>query len=187
MPEPQALVDADEIELACVRSGAGQTTEARAPGGAALASSDGAGAISDASGAPLLQARTAFAPNGKGGRLAVTDAQGRALGSAAITKFRFGPKALTATLLVSDPSGAELARFEPRDKKGQDVAIVAADGTPLGSLRQTGNDRGLRRSTTTYRLERAPGGAAQLRTLLLAIAMRHQALLVAARNNSDKR
>lgn len=66
------------------------------------------------------------------------------------------------------------------------MAILAADATPVGTLRQTGHDRGLRRSTTTYRLELGQVDE-PLRTLLLATALRHQALLVAARNVSADR
>ncbi|HWI08181.1 MAG TPA: hypothetical protein VNT54_11760 [Solirubrobacteraceae bacterium] len=71
--------------------------------------------------------------------------------------------------------------MEQRDGKGHDVAILAADGV-LGSLHQTGHDRGLRRSTTTYRPLLEDAGEEPVRALLVTTALRHQALLVAAKN-----
>lgn len=179
------LLQAQDLELTCMRSSDGQTTEARTPTGETVATSDGSGVIADPAGNVLLRAEVSF-PKGTSGRLDIADGAGRQLGSVGLGTFRFGPKALKATLIVSEAGGSEVARFEPQDKKGQDVAILAADATPVGTLRQTGHDRGLRRSTTTYRLELGQVDE-PLRTLLLATALRHQALLVAARNVSADR
>ena len=175
------LWHAGELVLACARSSAGQTTEARTPDGSTVAESDGAGTITDDSGAVLARATTSF-PKGSSGRLEIARADGGALGSVELTSFRYGPKALKGTLVVTDAGGREAGRFEPRDGKGHDVAILTADGAQIGSLRQTGHDRGLRRSTTTYRLLLDDAGDEPVRALLVTTAMRHQALLVAAKN-----
>ena len=175
------LWHAGELELACMRSSAGQTTEARTAGGSAVAAGDGSGTITDAAGAVVAHAKASF-PKGSSGRLDITDASGAALGSAELASFRFGPKALKGTLVVSDASGREVGRFEARDGKGHDVAISGPGGAQIGSLRQTGHDRGLRRSTTTYRLLLDDAGEEPARALLVVTAMRHQALLVAAKN-----
>lgn len=186
MTETAALLQAPELELKCARSSDGQTTEARVPGGDIVATSDGAGVIADPAGGVLLRASVSFAGAKAGsGRLDIADEPGRALGSVTLGAFRFGPKALKATLIVRDAAGNEVGRFEAQDKKGQDVAILAGDAQ-VGALRQTAHDRGLRRSTTTYRLELGHADA-DVRKLLLATALRHQALLVAARNASDNR
>ena len=186
MSEQVMLWQVDELELSCARSGDGQTTEARTRGGETIARSDGSGTITDAAGAVLLKAQIAF-PRGTAGRLEIADGDGQALGSVSIGKHRFGPKALKATLTVADAAGSEAARFEPRDKKGQDVAILAAGAVPLGALRQTGHERGLRRSVTTYRLELDAAADGPLRPLLLATSLRHHALLVTARNHHADR
>lgn len=175
------LWQAGELVLACARSSAGQTTEARSADATVVATSDGAGTISDATGTLLLQAKTAF-PKGTSGRLEITGANGAALGTAELRSFKFGPKALKGTIVVIDAAGVEAGRFDPRDGKGQDIAILDAGGGEIGSLRQTGHDRGLRRSTTTYELRIGEGAAPPARVLLVATALRHQALLVAAKN-----
>lgn len=186
MIETATLLQATELELKCARSSDGQTTEARVPGGEVVGTSDGSGVIADSGGGVLLRAKVSFAGAKAGsGRLDVADEAGQALGSVTLGSFRFGPKALKATLIVSDAAGNEVGRFEPQDKKGQDVAILAG-GAQVGTLRQTAHDRGLRRSATTYRLELGQAGE-RVRTLLLATALRHQALLVAARNAGDNR
>lgn len=175
------LWHAGELELACTRSSAGQTTEARTADGAAVATSDGTGTITDASGAVIAQAKASF-PKGSSGRIDIGDGGGAPLGSVELTSFRFGPKALKGTLVVTDASGREVGRFEAVDGKGQDVAISGPGGAQIGSLRQSGHDRGLRRSTTTYRLLLDDAGEPNVRALLVATALRHQALLVAAKN-----
>ena len=175
------LWHAGELDLACMRSSAGQTAEARTPDGASVATSDAKGTITDASGTVLAQAKASF-PKGSSGRLDISDGDGAPLGSVELTSFRFGPKALKGTLVVTDASGREVGRFEARDGKGQDVAISGAGGAQIGSLRQTAHDRGLRRSTTTYRLALDDAGEENVRALLVATALRHQALLVAAKN-----
>ena len=175
------LWHAGELELACMRSSAGQTTQARTADGDAIATSDGQGTITDGSGAVVAQAKASF-PKGSSGRLDVSDGAGTPLGSVELTSFRYGPKALKGTLVVSDASGREIGRFEARDGKGQDVAISGPGGAQIGSLRQTGHDRGLRRSTTTYRLLLDDAGEETVRALLVTTALRHQALLVAAKN-----
>lgn len=164
-----------------MRSSAGQTTEARTADGSPVGASDGSGTITGASGAVVAQAKASF-PKGSSGRLDISDGAGAALGAVELTSFRFGPKALKGTLVVTDASGRECGRFEARDGKGQDVAISGPGGAQIGSLRQTGHDRGPRRSTTTYRLLLDDAGEETVRALLVATALRHQALLVAAKN-----
>lgn len=85
------LLQAQELELTCMRSSDGQTTEARTPTGETVATSDGSGVIADPAGNILLRAEVSF-PKGTSGRLDIADGAGRQLGSAASARSASGPR-----------------------------------------------------------------------------------------------
>jgi hypothetical protein len=172
------------LEIVCERSSAGQTAEVHDGTGTPLATSDGAGTIRDRGGADVL--RTATSVEGPPrrnlvhARLTVSDAAGAALGEVRVVKYSSGPRSSKATLSVV-AGDAEVARLEPQDRKGEEIAVTAG-GTAVGTLRQTSRKRGLLRSSTTYRLELTGDLDAGTRPLVLAAAIRYHALVAATVN-----
>ena len=169
------------LELTCTRSSAGQTVEVQDGTGVPLASADDAGTIAASSGEPLLLAPLAWEgrrDRGTDAKLDVSDPAGTALGEVRVARYSVGPRSSKATLSISDATG-EVARLEPQDRKGEELVIAAGDAQ-AGVLRKTGRKRGLLRSTTSYRLELTGPLEGQLRTLVLAAAIRYQKLLTEA-------
>jgi hypothetical protein len=150
--EAHPLFSAAILQLSCTRSSAGQTAEVTDGAGLPLAGADGAGTITDRSGKPLLHAPIAFEGRGERGtdaRLEVSDGAGERLGEVRVVKFFYGPRSSRTTLAVTVADGQEVATFEPRDRKGEQVEITVGD-VPGGTLEQISRKRGILRSTTTY-------------------------------------
>lgn len=188
-PEAQALFGAAILKFDCTRSSAGQTADVTDGADAPLASVDGAGTVSDRSGNPLLRAPVVFEGRGDKGtdvKLEVSDAGGERLGEVRVTKYSFGPRSKKATLSATLPGGEEVAKLEPRDRGGEQLEIDLG-GASGGTLQQVSRKRGILRSTSSYRLELTGEIDRRVRPLVLAAAIRYQAVATAAANASQRR
>jgi hypothetical protein len=166
------------LELSCAGGVGGGSAEVSDGLGTPLASSDPAGTIADPGGTVLLRAPLRFEGRDDRGTNAMLDLSGpdgAPLGEVRVQKFSVGPRSRKATLSVTS-AGAEVARLEPED--GEESAITAG-GRAAGTLRRTGK-RGFIRSRTQYRLELTGEIDQRVRPLLLAAAIRQDALLTAA-------
>ena len=146
---------------------------------------DDAGAITDASGQVVLRAPFAWAPVSGRARALGTDAyvaasrpDGRSLGWVRVTRYSATPRSQRATLALQDAAGAAVATLEPGEN--DQLAITAGDGRALARLTQTGSDRGLRRSTTTFDYQTEAEAEGDLRALALVAALRYRKLLTEA-------
>ncbi len=181
------LFRAAVLQLSCARSSAGQTAEVTDGANLPLAASDGRGAIRDSSGNELLRAPIALerrAERGTDTKLEVSDPAGIRLGEVRVTRYSFGPRSSKATLSLT-ADGAEVARLEPQDRKGEEV-VITAGGAPVGTLRQTSRKRGLLRSSINYTVELTGDVEQRLRPLVIAAAIRYQALVAAAASASQR-
>ena len=149
-------------------------------GGNPLAVSDGEGTIADPDGVQLLSAPLRFdgrRDRGTNAMLDVSAPDGKSIGEVRVKKFSVTPRSSKATLSLS-AAGAELATLEPEDKKGEELAITAGDAR-VGTLRKKAK-KGFIRTTTAYRLELVGDVDEQTRRLIVAAAIRYQALLSGA-------
>ena len=171
------LFRAAVLQLDCTGGLGGGTVEIKDGTGTPLASADDGGTIADAQGAQLIRAPLRFDGDRKHGTNAVLDvagADGAPLGQVRVRKYSVTPRSRKGTLAVM-LGDAEVARVEPEDKKGEELAITAGERR-AGTLRKTGS-RGFIRKTTTYRLELTGDIEERLRPLVLATAIRYDALL----------
>lgn len=164
------------------RTARGCTAEVKNVTGTVLASCDEAGTVRDHEGALLLRAPLSW--RGAGGRatdagLDVTDDAGRPLWTARVVGYGFGPGARKVTVAVAHPSGAEVARLEPRDRRGQELALHAA-GTDVAALSVRTVRTGFWRTARVCSVRTADTIPDELRALVLALAVRYDALLDAA-------
>jgi hypothetical protein len=160
-------------------SGSGYTAEIKDQTGALLATCDAGGTVRDQSGDGLLVAPLRW--EGRGDRptdagIEVTDPEGRGLGVGRVVKYGVGPRARKATIAMIDPDGGEAARLEPRDKRGEQLAFTA-NGSELATVAVNVVKQGFLRKSRVYTVE-LPGEIPDaLRPLVLATAIRYDALL----------
>ena len=170
---------APSFSVAPSGSGRGYTAEVKDQGGAPLATCDAEGTIRDASGDVLLSAPVRWQNRGDrptDAGIEIADAEGRVLGSGRVVKYGVGPRARKATLAIVDPQGSEAARLEPRDKRGEQLA-VAANGTNLATLSVAQVKSGFMRKSRVYSVDLGAEIPAELRPLVLAASVRYDALL----------
>ena len=152
--------------------------------GQALATVDRAGEIADSTGNPLLLAPLRFegrSDRGTNAMLDVSDPNGTPLGEVRLKRYSVTPRSRKATLSIT-AAESEVARLEPQDGKGEELAITSGD-RPVGTLHSTGK-RGFIRRSTNYRLELTGDVDDRVRQLVLAAAIRYDALLTAAASAS---
>jgi len=162
-------------------SGHGQKygVEVTDAGGTALATCAADGEIRDASGALLLGAPLSWHDRGDkptDALVAIADADGTPLATARVTKYGVGPRAKKATLDVTDPRGEPLLRLEPRDKRGEELALTAGE-TELATATIEQVKAGFLRKARVYTVELGPAAPEPLRPLALATMIRYDALL----------
>ncbi|MGH2979675.1 MAG: hypothetical protein ACRDLQ_08570 [Solirubrobacterales bacterium] len=160
-------------------SGRGYTVEVKDQAGATLATADAEGTIRDRSGDVLLIAPLRWQDRGDrptDAGIEVADAQGRPLGSGRVVKYGVGPRARKATMTIVDPQGGETARLEPRDKRGEQLA-VAANGAELATVAVAQVKSGFMRKSRVYTVDLSGEIPDELRPLLLAASVRYDALL----------
>lgn len=183
-PEGHPLWRASAIDLVPSRTGNKVSVEVSAVDGPVLAIEDG-GTVTDPSGVVLLHAPL-IERNRRTKGVEVTDAGGRALGSALVRNH--GPR--KATYRLTDPAGEEVAALESRDRKGRELAFVTARGADAGVMRLTDEESGLlarlkTHRTRTYRVELTGPVDEALRGLMLATAIRYEAVLAAIRGEQS--
>jgi hypothetical protein len=147
--------------------------------GATLATCDADGAVRDHAGALLLTA-----PVRRHGRrdqplrlaVEVADAWGRPLGGGRVAKYGLGPRARKATVAIVDPQENVLAQLEPRDHRGDQLA-VAADGGDLATVAVTEVKTGFLRKSRHYGVSLSAAIPPAARPLVLAVLIRYDALL----------
>jgi hypothetical protein len=140
---------------------------------------DGDGVLRDHAGQPVLQAPLHW--DGRRDRatsaaIAVADAHGTPLGAVRIANYGIGPRARKATLAILDAQGGEVARLEPSDARGEQLAMSAA-GVPVATIGVTAVKAGFLRKDRVYALDFTAAPPAAVRPLLLAAAIRYDALL----------
>ena len=147
--------------------------------GAALGTWDAQGTVRDSSGTALLQAPV----RSKGHRhkpaeveMDLSDAGGAALGTARVVKYGLGPRGKKATVAIVDAQGAEVARLEPRDDKGEQLAVTS--GTEeYATIGVTEVKAGFLRKARVYSVSVASEVPEAIRPLVVAAAVRYDALL----------
>jgi hypothetical protein len=160
-------------------SGRGYSVEIKDSAGAPLATCDAEGAVRDQSGGDLLVAPLRW--QGRGDQptdagIEIADPDGRALGAGRVVKYGVGPRARKATIAIVDPQGTEAARLEPRDKRGQELAVTT-NGSELATVAVTEVKSGFLRKSRVYTVELEGPIPDELRPLVLATAIRYDALL----------
>ena len=163
--------------------GWGQAAEVKDSGGAPLATSDADGTTQDAAGQLLVRAPLRDRP-GKArdpSRVAadVVAADGTKLGELRVAKYRFMPRVRWLAVRIHDSDGAEVARLEARDKRGDEL-IVATDGREVATIAVDRVKRGLLRKLRVYRAQLSGEVSEAQRPLVLAAIIRYDAMLKAA-------
>ena len=130
--------------------------------GTVLATCDAEGAVRDRSGEQLMIAPLRW--HGRGDRptdagIEVADPAGRGLGAGRVVKYGLGPRARKATIALTDPQGDEAARLEPRDKRGEHLAVIT-NGSELATVAVNVVKTGFMRKSRVYavNLVAAPAG-----------------------------
>ena len=170
-------------------SGRGYTVEITDQTGGVLATCNAEGVVRDQSGEQLLAAPLRW--HGRGDRptdagIEVADPAGRGLGAGRVVKYGVGPRARKATIAMIDPQGDEAARLEPRDKRGEQLAVTT-NGSELATVAVNVVKTGFMRKSRVYAVDLAAAIPDPLRPLVLATAIRYDALLnaVAAASTRD--
>ena len=147
--------------------------------GSTLATCDPEGVIRDAADTPLLSAPLRW--EGRRDKPAdagveIADADGQPLGSARIANYGVGPRAKKATIEVADAQGTSVLRLEPRDKRGEELALTAGDDE-LATITVEQVKAGFLRKARVYTVDIAQPAPEPLRRLALATAIRYDVLL----------
>jgi hypothetical protein len=167
------------LVVAPAGAGRGYTVDITDRAGVTLATCDAEGAVRDQLGEQLLAAPLDW--QGRRDKalsavIEIADPEGRALGTGRIVKYGMGPRSRKATIAVVDPHGAEAVRLEPRDKRGEQLAVTT-NGTELGTVAVSTVKQGFLRKAHVYELELTGRIPDELRPLVLAAAIRYDALL----------
>lgn len=177
--DTQRLFSAGRLGIVAAAGLGGGTAEV-SEGDNRLAGAERDGRIVAADGTELLRAPLRFDGRddlGTNAMLDVIGADGGPLGEVRVKSFSVTPRSRKATLsLLRD--GRELARFEPGADRGENLAITV-DGIVAGTLVKE-HKRGLIRKSTTYTLELNGAAAPPARELIVAAAIRYDALLTTA-------
>lgn len=183
-----ALWDARRLIASPSGSGRGYAVEIKDESGAPIATCDATGAVRDDSGVELLAAPLRW--EGRGQRptdagIQISDSEGRTLGAGRVVKYGLGPRARKATISIVDPQGVEAARLEPRDKKGEQL-VVTTNGTELATVAVAVVKTGFLRKSRSYTVDLTEQLADPLRPLVVATAIRYDALLGAVMSASER-
>ena len=159
--------------------GRGYTVAVGDRSGAPLAVCDAEGTVRGQAGEVLLHAPLRW--HGRrdkptGAALEIADASGAPIGSAKVVRYGVGPRSRKASLEIADASGAAVALLEPRDHAG-DVLAIAVGGRDLTTIAVTKVKTGFLRKTRVYAVEHVAEAAEPLRTLVVAAAIRYDAVL----------
>lgn len=158
------------------RNGGGHAAEVKDGNGVARAKGEADGTVKDETGAVLLRAPLRKAHRPGDVAIDVEDAEGRKLGEACVTHYSFGPRGRKLTLTIRDSAGSELARLEPRDKRGEELGLVAG-GSDVATLRVGHVKSGLLRKSRVYTVDLVAEVPEPARLLAMAGIIRFEAML----------
>jgi hypothetical protein len=179
---------AQSLVVAPTGAGRGYAAEIKDAAGAPVATCDAEGTVRDVSGDELLTAPVRWHGRRDRGLNAGIEiaAGGRALGEGRVVKYGLGPRARKATIEISDAQGGATARLEPRDKRGEELAVTA-NGADLATVAVAVVKKGFLRKSRVYTVDLAEPMPEDLRPLVLAATIRYDALLdaVAAASMRD--
>jgi hypothetical protein len=185
------LLRAPSLTLTPEGRGAAYTVAVADRAGARLASCDAEGTLRWHTGDVLL-----LAPVRRHGRrdqplqvgLDVADAWQRPLGSGRVVKYGFGPRARKVTVALTDAAGAPVGKLEPRDHRGDELAL-ASDAGDLATVAVEHVKTGFLRRARIYRADLTAALQPAARPLVLAALIRYDALLALAADaaTSDRR
>ena len=179
MGHESRLWEATRITLTPTGSGRSYGVEVKDESGSTLAACDAEGTIRDAAGEAILTAPLHWEGRGNKAtdvRVDFADAGGSALGTGRVTKYGVGPRAKKATVEVVDAGGVTALRLEPRDGRGQELALTAGDSA-LATVAVEQVKTGFMRKSRVYTVVLADGVTQDVRPLALATAIRYDAVL----------
>lgn len=159
----------------------GYRAEIKDAGGGTIATCDQDGVVTDASGTTLVTApvRWESKPNRPiEAEIQIVDPDGISLGSGGVVKYGIGPRSKKATVAIMDSQGKDAVRLEPTDKKGEQLNLSSEAGT-LATITVAEEKTGFLRKSRLYRVEVTAEVTEALRPLVLAAAVRYDALLEA--------
>lgn len=161
------------------RSGAGHTATITDTSGGAIGSVDAGGSVCDAGGAVLLRAPVRYEAKRHGPvqvDMDLFDPAGAPLGGGKLVKYNIGPRSKTAHVAMLDPSGAEVARIEPADKKGEELT-VSGNGSQYASIAVAEVKAGFLRKNKAYTVSVVGAVPEATYPLVLAAIARYDAVL----------
>lgn len=156
--------------------GRGHAAEIKDGGGVVRASSEDDGTIKDEAGSVLLRAPMRKARGPSDVALDVSNSEGRQLGEVRVTNYSFGPRGRNLTLTFRDSAGSELARLEPRDKRGEALGLVAG-GSDVATVKVGHVKAGLLRKSRVYTVDLVAEVPEPARLLAMAGIIRFDAML----------
>lgn len=159
-----------------VGKGRGHAAEIKDSGGVVRARSEDDGTIKDEAGSVLFRAPLRKARRAGDVAIDVVNAEGRTLGEAGVANYTIGPRGRKVTLSIRDAAGSELARLEPRDKRGE-VLGLAADGSDVATVKVEHVKTGLLRKSRVYTVDVVAEAPEPVRALAMAGIVRFEAIL----------
>ena len=147
--------------------------------GSVIAVCDQSGTIADPNGQVLVYAPAGYRPHqrrpkGTDVKADLYDAWQRPLGELRVVSYSYGPRSRKATIGVFTPEG-EVARVEPRDKRGEEIAVRTPAGD-VGELRASAKNR--------WELDLTGALDGLLRALVVTAAVRYPGLRDTAVNTA---
>jgi hypothetical protein len=159
-----------------IQKGRRQAAEIRDRAGAVRARSEEDGTIKDETGSVLLRAPLRKAKSAGDVAIDVADADGRMLGEANVDGYTIAPGRRNLKLAFRDSAGNELARLEPRDKRGEELEL-AAGGSTVATVKVEKVKAGLLRKSRVYTVDLIAEVPEPARPLAMAGLIRYEAVL----------
>ncbi len=148
-------------------------------GGEPAGSYDAGGTVRDAGGRALLIAPVKAQGKRVGlskVQMPISDPEGKPLGRAEVVKYGLGPRSRKLTASVLDEGGEEVARIEPRDDKGLQLA-VAVGASDVITVAVEIVKAGFLRKTRVYSVSVVGEIPEAIRPLVVGATLRYDALL----------
>ena len=176
MDSDRQLWQAGTLVIEPIQKGRGHAAEIKDRGGAVLARSEADGTIKDGAGSLLLRAPMRKAHRPGDVAIDVADAEGKKLGEAKVAGYTVGPRARKLKLAIRDSAGTELARLEPRDRRGEELEL-AAGGSSLATVSVERVKVGFLRKSRVYTVDLIADVPMPVRLPALAGIIRYEAML----------
>lgn len=170
------LLHAGTLVVEPTRDGGGRAAEIKDRSGVVHATSGEDGTIRDSAGAEVLRAQARPARRVRDVGIDVRDAQGQKLGEAGVDGYTIGFGRRKATLSIRDATGGEVARLEPRDKRGEELEAVVG-GSTIATVSVEQVKSGLLRKSRVSTLDFVAEAPEPTRLLVLAGVVHYGAML----------